>query len=119
MGLTMKKNTAAAIADELDHVGHERSVVEHRAVDRERETAKVGLADDRRDDRHEEVVDERVDDRRERKPHHERNGELDDVPSEEKVLELLEHGHPPWTSDRLTAPGRLWMPAEWTARLSG
>ena len=78
--------------DERDHVGDERAVAEDRVVDREREVAEVGLADDHRDQRHDEVVHERVDDRGERHAQHERDRELDDVASEQEIPELPEHG---------------------------
>ena len=61
-------------------------------MDREREVAEVGLADDRGDDRQDKVDNERVDDRSKRKTHDERDRELDDAAPEEEVLELSENG---------------------------
>ena len=48
-GLTTKKKTAAAIETNVIAVGDEGAVAEHGVVDREREVAEVGLADDHRD----------------------------------------------------------------------
>ena len=76
--------------DELDHVGDEGAVAEHRVVDREGERAEIGLPDHGRDDRHHEVVDERVDDSGEGKSHHERDGELDQTAPHQEILELLQ-----------------------------
>jgi hypothetical protein len=78
---------------ERDQRVDEVAVAEAAVVDREREAAEVGLADDRRDDRGDQVGDERIDQCDEGDADDERDGQLDDVAAEEELSELLEDLH--------------------------
>jgi hypothetical protein len=95
IGFTTKKRIAAAVADERDRRGEERPVRELGTVDREREAAQILLAEDHRDQRIDEAGDKGPDESGEREAHHEGHRQLDDVPAEKEVAELLDHRSPP------------------------
>ena len=114
--MTTKKNTSGGDRDELDRVGDERAVAEDSVVDRERELAEIGLADQHRDDRQHEILDERVDERSEREAEHEGDRQLDDVAPQKEVLELFEHGTRPYNDPRAFGHSPFGEPLEWRHR---